>query len=702
MMGVRSLTTLLENHRRIYRDVRFRKSRLVIDGSNLLFELYFNSGLDQNHGGEYASFEVLIEKFIKALRDCRISPYVVLDGGSDHTDKKLQTLLLRAKERIKKAHQAAESNLPKGVLPQLVKLVFTQTLDRLEVPLAQCYGEADQEIAALAREWRVPVLSNDSDFYIFDLPAGLLPISHFQWEAAQRSSGGWSFIPCKSYNTSSFCIFFSLQKQLLPAFAALAGNDYVDLRRTDSSVSWTQFAQNGRGGVNSVQNLEGLLHWLRGFHCPQDAFEAALGLMGDLSSERKEELLKNLDLGMEEYQLPSCSVTKFFTDGRAPPFPAAEEVAGLVPVWTRLPLFQARLPQDLLDVLLLNRMSLGTFVDHRDWPSAHRTSRTLRQVMYGLLLGEGGEVTERDRDGLELDFTTVRPCFTETSRDLVLSSLDQVDPSQRLQVLLEALQVSEGSLSHLPPQLRLPVAATCYWLQRAQPPPAEELLKALLLGLSTGDPVRLRAALQIQNHQRRQKLDLVLAHSFNQWQACLKLGIQLNQLLGFPLPEPRISRLYEGTVVHQLVHRMRSGRKLWLSVKYDRSSEKLFQTCQDVIHRFHTWETSETQKKTSGTSETQKKASGISETQKKTSGTSETQKKASGTSETQKKESLLDDLTPYLQQLFLLNEDEEAEASCSVTVQEDLRLSDLVSVRTRYKTKERNNRCKNPELARKK
>ncbi|XP_031697913.1 protein asteroid homolog 1-like [Anarrhichthys ocellatus] len=317
-MGVRGLTTLLENHQGIYRGVQFRESRLVIDGSNLLFNLYFNSGLDQNHGGEYASFEVLIKKFIKALSDCMISPYVVLDGGSDHTDKKLQTVILRVEERIKNAHKAAESNRPRDVLPQLAKLVFIQTLDRLEVPLAQCYGEADQEIAALAREWSVPVLSGDSDFYIFDLPAGLLHFSHFQWEKVQQRSGGLQHIQCKSYNTSNFCMFFSLQKQLLPVFAALAGNDYVNLRK-ESSVSWTQFAP-------EKSNMEGLLRWLRGFHRPQDAFEAALGLMGDLSSTRKEELLKNLYLGMEEYQLPSSSLTEFFIHGRAPPFPAAEEV----------------------------------------------------------------------------------------------------------------------------------------------------------------------------------------------------------------------------------------------------------------------------------------------------------------------------------------------------------------------------------------
>ncbi|XP_031698149.1 protein asteroid homolog 1-like [Anarrhichthys ocellatus] len=93
------------------------------------------------------------------------------------------------------------------------------------------------------------------------------------------------------------------------------------------------------------------------------------------------------------------------------------------------------------------------------------------------------------------------------------------------------------------------------------------------------------AALQIQNHQRRQKLDLVLSHSFNQWQACLEVGIQLNQLLGFPLPEPQISRLCEGTVVHQLVHSMQSGGKLWPFLGNDHTSVKLFQTFRAVVQK---------------------------------------------------------------------------------------------------------------------
>lgn len=276
---------------------------LVVDGS----------GLDQNHGGEYAAFEELIEKFVKALRDCEVAPYVVLDGGSDHTDKKLETLTCRAADRIRRAHHAAQTGVQTKILPQLVKLVFRQTLARLQVPVAQCYGEADRQIAALAREWECPVLSNDSDFYIFDLPAGLLHISHFQWEAVERS-GSHSYIPCKSYRTSSFCSLFNMRCQLLPAFASLVGNDYVNLRRMETSISWIP------------SHLEGLLCWLRGFHLPQEALDAVLGLMGELSRERQEEVLQGLHLGMQEYQLPPSSLKMFFVHGTAPPFPAEQVI----------------------------------------------------------------------------------------------------------------------------------------------------------------------------------------------------------------------------------------------------------------------------------------------------------------------------------------------------------------------------------------
>lgn len=107
---------------------------------------------------------------------------------------------------------------------------------------------------------------------------------------------------------------------------------------------------------------------------------------------------------------------------------------GLVPDWIQVLLIQARVTSDILDVLRLQRLNLSCSVGLAEMPSANLTSRPLRQVTYGLLLGhildldldldEHVKVKERDREGLELRFTPVKPTFT-TSR-LQLSSLNQV------------------------------------------------------------------------------------------------------------------------------------------------------------------------------------------------------------------------------------------------------------------------------------
>lgn len=82
-MGVQGLTTYVEGNQHFLQDVKFRDSRLVIDGCALYFRLYFNYGLDQQYGGDYDAFSRLLSEFLSALAACNIQPYVVLDGGKD-------------------------------------------------------------------------------------------------------------------------------------------------------------------------------------------------------------------------------------------------------------------------------------------------------------------------------------------------------------------------------------------------------------------------------------------------------------------------------------------------------------------------------------------------------------------------------------------------------------------------------------------
>uniref|UniRef100_A0A672GUT1 Uncharacterized protein n=1 Tax=Salarias fasciatus TaxID=181472 RepID=A0A672GUT1_SALFA len=491
--------------------------------------LSLSSGLDQNHGGEYAAFEALLERFVFALRACRISPYVLLDGGSDPSNRKLQTSVERAKNLIRRADRAALNGHSHGILPPLASWVLKQTMARLQVPLAQCYGEADQEIAALATEWQCPVLSNDSDFFVFPLPLGLLPITHFLWEKVNPKDTR-SYVPCKSYRTTSFCIYFQLRPELLPAFAALAGNDYIKLRQLD----WSQWAPSSGG------RLEGLLCWLRDFRQPDAALEAALRLLGEQSEESRMEVRSKLTMAMTEYQLPASVLGKFFLHG--------VDLVGVVPDWMRLPLTRARLTSDVLDVLLLRRMHLRFTVETAELPNANLTSRPLRRLMYGSI----------DIQTSPEQIHQIQPPIL-TSWNVFFSA----DPSERLQVLLGALGVTEASLSSLPLQLRLPLAVTCYWLQNAQPPPDRRLLQALLQGMlgnnkTAADDSRislypLKDLVGVKSAARHRRTTQDATHAFNQWQMCLRDALHLNQLLCFPLQEPDVAGLFQGTLVHQLL-----------------------------------------------------------------------------------------------------------------------------------------------------
>ncbi|XP_072317637.1 uncharacterized protein, partial [Eucyclogobius newberryi] len=266
-MGIRKLTALVKSHD-VYQDELFGAGPLVIDGSGLVYQLYFTSDLDQTHGGEYGAFEDLLEEFFGALRVCDIAPYVVFDGCADFSGQKRETEKRRAEQRIQRAHDAAVTGRARGILPTLIWEVFRQTLDRLKVPLIRSYTEADPQAAALAHEWICPVLSTDSDFFIFPMNGGMLPSEHFRWRQVLQC-GVRGYIPCRRYFSSRLCEVIQLRPQLLPALAVMAGNDYVTepLWTGDmfSLLRWIRqelraYPGYHSGQYHSVQNHSGQYH----------------------------------------------------------------------------------------------------------------------------------------------------------------------------------------------------------------------------------------------------------------------------------------------------------------------------------------------------------------------------------------------------------------------------------------------------------
>lgn len=380
----------------------------MIDGCSLYFRLYFNHGLDQQHGGDYDAFNHVLTQFLSALAACNIQPYVVLDGGMDPSDKKFNTLRQRLQSKIKEADNISHGRHG-SVLPILTRDVFIQVLVQSGVPLVQCASEADWEIACLARQWNCPLLSNDSDFFIFDLPGGYFPFNFFCWtnisgKANQR------YISARLYTTSVLCRFFGgMKKELLPLCAVLCGNDYGTPKEAEDLVglivNMSVIGGGRRKGRASASRIESLLVWLSSFSGPAEALAEISrliqedGISGQDKVKKKRTVSSQLSAGMQEYNIARQSSLALWFSGRKE-HPEA---------WTNLKLpaclvdtaAQGLLAPLAVDALVMQRVLLMPQVENGKLASSHCSAKSIRQAMYGILLHQGQNGLTQGKGGVE-------------------------------------------------------------------------------------------------------------------------------------------------------------------------------------------------------------------------------------------------------------------------------------------------------------
>ncbi|XP_042662219.1 protein asteroid homolog 1 [Tyto alba] len=612
-MGVQGLTGFVEERGAFFTELRVRDTKLVIDGSSLYHRLCFASAGDFRRGGDYGPFAAAVRDFFGSLRACRVAPFVVLDGGRGAGDRKLATLRSRAAERLR-----AAQGLGRGeggcLVPLLTREAFVQALARLGVPFVQCFAEADREIAGLANRWGCPVLSLDSDFCVFDLAGGYCPLTHFQWRSVCAGEGPQDcYVPARCFSAEKFCRHFRHpNRSLLPLFAVMNGNDYLELAALEVFFSKARL---GRGGKHG--RLQGLLNWLAQFAQPGEAVD---GVLAYLKKHQREEIRELLCASMEDYTPSDVKLEDFFREGRYE-CQAAREAD--LPQWVLDALAKGRLAPFISDALLLRSTFLHVQVENTQRPSAHSAALPIRQVIYGLLLtvpprtegaplseqaGELPVVREFDRLQKTLKKTSVQAASLPAGfcdDRFSLGKLMEMPMSCRQMLLLETLGVKMNFLESIPSHLQLAIAVTCYWICCSEPKVTLHLLKALLLMIVSGelhrinDPdttvlctedesVAYNEFLKWKEKKFKNKyFDLDAAHSFCQWQCCLQMGLYLNQLLGTPLSEPDLSRLYSGTLVHRLYQELKSTPSVEnlfsLSPKTTQLYQVLLSTVESIV-----------------------------------------------------------------------------------------------------------------------
>lgn len=270
-MGVRGLTTFIKNKENKYlKKYKLHNCTVLLDGNSIASNLFIWSNIESAFGGDYDKFAKYIKEFFKVLKKCEVSPLVIFDGG--YEQRKLRTVYSRMKDKLRSARDAQPHS---GSLnfPLFMRIVFREVLSELSIPFSQSDFEADDELAALARQLQCPVISYDSDFYIYDVLYIPFPSINIQAIAlADNFSGNLEkyYLDCKIYCVDTFIDSFGgLDKNMLPLLAALLGNDYI--RRSTFKAFYANL-KIPKGKTNPLQRrIKSVIEWLR-----KETFDSAV------------------------------------------------------------------------------------------------------------------------------------------------------------------------------------------------------------------------------------------------------------------------------------------------------------------------------------------------------------------------------------------------------------------------------------------
>ena len=137
-MGIHGLTSYTNSVGSLWSKIQIKETKVVIDGSSLLWHLYLSERIDYQHGGNYDQQADAIANFFKALQSSKVEPYVIIDGPTVARDKKLERIKERFERDIKSSERLSKGHSDCSLLPLMSKRVFIQELGKLGVPFVVC------------------------------------------------------------------------------------------------------------------------------------------------------------------------------------------------------------------------------------------------------------------------------------------------------------------------------------------------------------------------------------------------------------------------------------------------------------------------------------------------------------------------------------------------------------------------------------
>lgn len=327
-MGVRGLTTYVAEHADRYLvPFELYNCNVVIDGDSLTCYLY--KSVNSAFGGDYDHYFRAVCNFFNTLNQCNVTPYVLLDGGYEL--KKVNTVKQRLRSKIGAIkHLNPSSN--QSTFPIMMREVFIEAMDECGVRYMRCTFEADDEVAALSRKLKCPVLSYDSDFYIhnvtyiplvsLNLKISKRKIADSTKKPRQPSSDGDNtnsqigkkpvikecYIKCLMYQIANLAEQKKLRSEMLPLFAILLGNDFISSSIFKKFYLNVSMQKTGKNNTRQGKRIIALLRWLQN----ETVVSAVDKIINHVEKDKKVWLREQINLGISGYNNEKSLAYEYF------------------------------------------------------------------------------------------------------------------------------------------------------------------------------------------------------------------------------------------------------------------------------------------------------------------------------------------------------------------------------------------------------
>ena len=451
----------------------------------------------------------------------------------------------------------------------------------------------------MAIQENCPVVSNDSDFFIFNVDFILLSSIELSDFSTDKKS-----VECEIFMRKKMLDHYNLSSvELFQLAAALIGNDYLAPEIFDKVFMNIKLVSKRRDMTERHRKIRSLLACLSKEICPKNA---ANRLLGFLPEKERKILKEKIFLLMETYNGKGNQtiVSEDFTSFDGEKFPA----------WFEEEYHSCSLPNWFLSVAASRKYFLPTLVETKEKPSVHLCCLELHKLISQIL---NGDCTDshlvKVYARIKSSFTILESVEVKSDSSHNLHQLRHQPETTRALLLSRLLAPDLDSvlLAGLPQHLQLVTLVFNFWSRAALVSPAE--IKSILLcqliltevdpkvnnlrnckkiralAQSDVDDEYLMAASKLYHlfHMEEsmktntKKYDPDIVYKLSQFQAILWVSIALNQLLGSVFASPRISQLINCTFIFNcILQQSKVFRKEFLPVSLE---EKFENICSKIL-----------------------------------------------------------------------------------------------------------------------